>query len=369
MRVPFFDLHRQQAELSREIAAALQRVCESTAFTGGEEVESFEKAFAAYCGARYCVGVSSGTSALHLALLAIGVGPGDEVITTPLTFVATAAAISYCGATPILVDCDPETLTLAVGHLADAITPRTKAILPVHLHGRVAHMDAIDSLARSAGIKVIEDAAQAHGAAFAGRKAGTFGQAGCFSFYPSKNLGAYGDAGAVITDDAELAQRVRGLRSWGSTAFPGGATPGFNYRLASVQAAVLRTKMAYLERWNSARRAIAYAYNDAFQNLGLTLPLGRPRETPAYYVYALRTQRRDQLRAWLEQRGIGSHIHYATPVHLQPAYRRPEWSPGTFPVSEAAARDLISLPLFPEMRAAEIETVCRDVCTFFEAGA
>jgi dTDP-4-amino-4,6-dideoxygalactose transaminase len=363
--VPFFDLKQQHRAVADEVNAALRDVFEELAFSGGPEVKRFEDEFAAYCGVMHCVGVNSGTSALHLALLGTGVGPGDEVITTPMTFVATVAAIEYCGATPVFVDCDPETLTIDTAQIAEKITPLTRAIVPVHLHGFMADMTAIERIADRAGIAVIEDASQAHGASREGRRAGAFGRLGCFSFYPSKNLGAYGEAGAVTTNDADLAQHLRKLRNWGSEQAGHHEVKGFNYRLAGMQAAVLRVKLRYLERWNEVRRTLAARYTEHLQDLNLRLPPQTPAGTHAYHVYAVRTPRRDALQAWLKERGIGTHIHYAAPVHMQPAYRRAAYPPGSLPVSEAAAQELLSLPLFPEMHLDQVDYVCAQVRAFF----
>jgi len=367
--VPFFDLGPQSHALQAEIDTALRRVIDSAAFTGGPEVALFEESFAAYCISAQCVGVSSGTSALHLALCAAGVGPGDEVITTPLTFVATVAAIEYCGATPVLVDCAPESLTLDPNKIGAHITPRTRAIIPVHLHGRLADMEVISRIAAEYGLVVIEDAAQAHGAAMRGRKAGTFGTLGCFSFYPSKNLGAFGEAGAVVTNDAELARKIRLLRNWGLGEDGAHHVKGFNARMHGLQAAVLRVKLARLEAWNAARRAIADLYAEGLRGLDLILPQRPGALSHVYYVYAVRTPERAGLQAWLRQRGIGTHIHYPAPVHLQPAYRSPAHPPGSLPVSERAAAELLSLPMFPEMQPAQVGEVCDAVRAYFNRGA
>jgi dTDP-4-amino-4,6-dideoxygalactose transaminase len=365
MQIPFFDLKQQYRGVADEVNAALRDVFEDLSFTGGPEVARFEEEFARYCGVMHCVGVNSGTSALHLALLGAGVGPGDEVITTPMTFVATIAAIEYCGATPVLVDCDPATLTIDPVQIASKITPITKAIIPVHLHGFMADMMAIEQIADRAGIAVVEDASQAHGALQHGRRAGAFGRLGCFSFYPSKNLGAYGEAGAVTTNDAQLAQHLRKLRNWGSDEAGLHEVRGFNYRLSGLQAAVLRVKLRHLERWNENRRALAARYTENLWDLDVVLPPQSTHDTHAFHVYAIRTPRRDALRAWLKERGIGTHIHYAVPVHMQPAYRRTIYPQGSFPVSEKAAEELLSLPLYPEMHLEQVDLVCTQMRAFF----
>lgn len=368
MPIPFFDLKEQYRALAGEVQAAIGQVCAAAAFSGGPEVERFEQDFARYCGVAHCVGVNSGTSALHVALLAAGVGPGDEVITTPMTFVATVAAIEYCGATPVLVDCDPRALIIDPGKIAEKITSRTKAIVPVHLHGYLADMAPIEKIAAQANVALIEDAAQAHGAMRNGRRTGAIGRMGCFSFYPSKNLGAYGEAGGVTTNDAALARRLRMLRSWGSEQRDRHEIKGFNYRLNGIQAAVLRVKLKYLDQWNAKRRAFAARYNESLKDLPLTLPAAEA-DSHVYYVYAVRTPLRDRLQAWLKERGIGTNIHYAVPVHLQPAYRRPEYPPESFPASEQAARELLSLPLFPEMHMEQVDRVCAAVRAFFETAS
>jgi len=368
MHIPFIDLKAQHHDVAEEVRTAMQRVVDAVAFSGGAEVERFEEEFARYCGARYCVGVNTGTSALHVALVAAGVGPGDEVITTPMTFVATIAAIEYCGATPVLVDCDPHTLIINPDQIAARLSSRTKAVIPVHLHGYLSDMAPICQMADKAGVTVIEDASQAHGAVRNGLRAGASGGLGCFSFYPSKNLGAYGEAGAVITNDADVARRMRMLRSWGAEQRDVHEFKGFNYRLAGLQAAVLRVKLKYLDQWNAARRALAARYDAHLAGLYLTRPPSADNGGNVYYVYAIRTARRDALRAWLETRGIGTHIHYPVPVHLQPAYRRPEYPQGCFPVCERAATELLSLPLYPEMPVEQVDQVCAAVRAFYESG-
>lgn len=368
MGVPFLDLSLEHHDLAEEIELALQRVIGSKAFAGGPEVAQFEQAFATYCKSAHCVGVSSGTAALHVALLAAGVGPGDEVVTTPLTFVATVAAIEYCGAVPVLVDCAQESMTLDPNMLAQVISPRTRAIIPVHLHGRLAEMEPIQRFANDHDLVVIEDAAQAHGAAADGRKAGSFGTLGCFSFYPSKNLGACGEAGAVITGDPELARRMRLLRNWGLDDGGIHRAKGFNYRMQGLQAAVLYVKLKRLDAWNAARRALADLYDEALRDLDLTLPQRQGPLSHVYYVYTVRTPRRAALRDWLHERGIGTHIHYPAPIHLQPAYRSDTYPPGSLPVSERAASELLSLPMYPEMHPVQVAEVCDAVRAFFKHG-
>jgi dTDP-4-amino-4,6-dideoxygalactose transaminase len=325
-------------------------VLESCQFTLGYEVDAFEDEFAAYCGVPYGVGVNSGTSALHLALLAAGVGAGDEVITTPFTFVATVAAIQYAGATPIFVDIDPATYTLDPARLEAAITPRTKAVAPVHLYGQPADMAPVLAVARRRGLVVIEDACQAHGAEYQGRRVGGLGDMGCFSFYPGKNLGAYGEGGMVVTRDPELARTIRMLRDWGAETKYQHVRKGFNYRLESLQAAVLRVKLRRLEAWTDARRAAAERYRTLLVGAPVEPPTERPDVRHVYHVYAVRTQARPALQAALAAGGVQTGVHYPTPVHLLPAYADLKGAPGDFPHSELAARQELSLPIYPELQ-------------------
>jgi dTDP-4-amino-4,6-dideoxygalactose transaminase len=365
-KIPFFDLNAQYTSLADEIHAALQPIFEASAYSGGAEVERFENEFAAYCGVNHAVAVNSGTSALHLALLAAGIGPGDEVITTPMTFVATVAAIEYAGAKPVFVDCDPITLAIDPSKIGPAITSHTKAIIPVHLHGRLTDMEPIMALADRAGVIVIEDAAQAHGAQRAARKAGAWGNVGCFSFYPSKNLGAYGEGGALTTDDPDIAKKAQLLRSWGSDQRYVHRLKGFNYRMDGLQAAVLRVKLRKLDEWNMARQQLAGRYTELLQGLDLTLPVHGERAAHVFHVYAVRTPHRDRLQQWLEAAGVGTSIHYPIPVHLQEAYASPRYPLGSLPVSENIASELLSLPLFPEMPSGVVDQVCARIRTFFE---
>jgi dTDP-4-amino-4,6-dideoxygalactose transaminase len=366
MNVPFFDLGQQYRALSLDVQRAMQRVFDDSAFSGGAEVERFEGEFAAYCNSGHCVGVDSGSSALHLALLACGIGPGDEVITTPMTFIATVAAIEHCGATPILADCAADTLALDPDQVRRKFTSRTKAVIPVHLHGRMMSMEPLLELAKNANVMVIEDAAQAHGAVKDRRKAGTFGRLGCFSFYPSKNLGAYGEGGAVITDDKALAEKLRMLRNWGADERGVHIIKGFNRRLHGLQAAVLRVKLQRLDAWNATRRELAAVYRRRLIGADIILPVEDSPGSHVYHVYAVRSPDRDALRKWLTERGIGTHIHYPVPVHMQPAYARPEYPYGSFPNSERAATQLLSLPMFPEMRLDQAERVCDEMLAFFK---
>ena len=368
--IPFLDLRAQHRSMINDLTEAVSRVIESGQFVLGENGHSFEKDFAAYCGAREAVAVSSGTSALQLALLSAGVSPGDEVITVPMTFVATVAAIIYVGAVPKLVDVDPATWTMHPDQLEAAITPRTKAVIPVHLHGRLADMTRILEIARARGICVIEDAAQAHGAESGGRRAGTFGDIGCFSFYPGKNLGACGEGGAVVSDRADLAQRVRMLRDWGQEQKYLHVAKGFNCRLDEIQAAILAIKLRRLEAWTTARREIAASYDELLARTGIQLPARATGSDHAYHVYAIRVRDRDRIRNVLQDRGIQTGVHYPIPVHLQPAYSDLGYGAGAFPVSERLAAETLSLPIFPELTHQQVKRVAEtvaDLCSVAEA--
>jgi dTDP-4-amino-4,6-dideoxygalactose transaminase len=355
--IPFLDLELQHRPLLGELADAARQVIESGHFVLGERTVAFEQAFAAYCGARHAVAVNTGTSALHLALLAAGVGPGDEVITTPATFVATVAAIQYAGATARLVDIDPVTWTLDPERLEAAITPRTKAVIPVHLHGRLADMPRILQIARAHGLVVIEDAAQAHGAEAHGRRAGAFGDLACFSFYPGKNLGACGEGGAVTTDRPDLAERLRRLRDWGQERKYLHAEKGFNYRMDEIQAALLQVKLPHLDGWTALRRQAAAQYDRRLDAAGIVHAAPMTGGDHVYHVYAVRVADRDAVRARLAS-AVGTNIHYPIPVHLQPAYADLGYRAGDFPVAEALADETLSLPMFPGLTEAQVETVC-----------
>ncbi|WP_299359649.1 DegT/DnrJ/EryC1/StrS aminotransferase family protein [uncultured Paracoccus sp.] len=357
--IPFLDLAPQYEAIGAEVEAAVVKTLRSCDYVLGDTVRRFEEGFAAYCGTKYAIAVNSGTSALHLALLAAEIGPGDEVITVPMTFVATVAAIVYAGATPVFVDVDPDTWTMDPSAVEAVITSRTKAILPVHLHGRLADMDALAGIARRHGLAVIEDAAQAQGAEAGGTRAGAFGNIGCFSFYPGKNLGACGEGGAVTTDDAALADAVRSLRDWGQNGKYNHVRHGFNYRMEAVQGAVLGVKLKYLDGWNTARRRIAQTYQD-----GLTDELVRPARIDAAHachVYAIRAGDRDRIRRDLQDAGIATSMHYPKPVHLQPAYANLGYHKSQLPVSEALADETLSLPLFPELQPTQVQTVINAV--------
>jgi len=357
--VPFMDLRTQYRRLRDEILEALDQTAESTAFCLGKRVADFEQAFADYIGVRHAVGVNSGTSALHLALLGAGVGAGDEVITVPMTFVATTWAISYVNARPVFVDVDPVTYTMDPRQVEARITPRTKAILPVHLYGQPADLAPLLEIGKKHGIPVIEDAAQAHGAQYHGRRAGSLGLSGCFSFYPGKNLGAYGEGGAVVTNDDAIAARLRSLRDHAQSKRYHHDEIGFNYRMDGFQGAVLGIKLKHLERWTEGRIFLAERYQKRLGGLpGLQLPRLGERRRHVWHLFVVLHPERDRIRAGLEARGIQTGLHYPIPVHLQKAYASLGGKPGDHPVAERIGRECLTLPLFPEMTIQQHDQVC-----------
>ncbi|HKA50688.1 MAG TPA: DegT/DnrJ/EryC1/StrS family aminotransferase [Candidatus Dormibacteraeota bacterium] len=362
MTLPLVDLQAQYRTIDNEVMAAVDRVLKSGQFVLGPETDAFEHELASHSQAAHAVGTSSGTSALHLALLAAGVGPGDEVITVPFTFVATVAAIEYAGARPVLVDIAADSFTMNPALVEAAITPRTRAIVPVHLYGQPADMSPLLEIASRHGLKLIEDACQAHGAEHEGRRVGALGDAGCFSFYPGKNLGAYGEGGAVVTNDAELARTVRTLRHWGQVSRYVHELKGFNYRLHELQAAILRVKLRHLDDWTEGRRAHARRYDQLLAGVVRT-PVELPYARHVYHVYVIRSDERESLARALEAEGIHTGVHYPVPVHLQPAWADLGYAPGSFPVSEQAAREVLSLPMYPELPAHELERVAELVAT------
>ena len=349
MIVPYSDLKAQYAALREEILAALDRVGSKAAFILGEEVQAFEQEFAAYCGVKHCVAVNSGTSALHLALLTAGVGPGDEVITTPNTFIATAEAISYTGAKPVFVDIDPRTANLDPAYVAAAVTPRTRAILPVHLYGLPAEMDAIQEVATRHHLAVIEDACQAHGARYHGRRVGSIGRAAAFSFYPSKNLGGYGEGGALTTNDDAVAARARQLRSHGESSRFVHDEVGYNYRMEGFQGAVLRVKLRRLEQWNTRRKQLAEIYRRILTGARLELQESGPNSERVDHLFVVYTDDRDAVRMRLEERGVETGVYYPLPIHLQKPYLALGYRRGDLPHVERACERVISMPLYPEM--------------------
>jgi dTDP-4-amino-4,6-dideoxygalactose transaminase len=359
--VPFIDLKAQYRAIKGEVDDAIARVLESSQFILGDEVEAFELEFAAYCGAAHGVAVSSGTSALRLALLAAGVGPGDEVITVPFTFVATVAAIGYVGARTVFVDVDPRSLTMDVGQVERAITPQTRAILPVHLYGQPADMDPLREIAARHSLTIIEDAAQAHGALYKKRPVGSLGDLACFSFYPSKNLGAYGEGGMVVTNRAEAAERIRLLRNWGERTKYEHVVQGFNARMHGLQGAILRVKLRHLPAWTGLRRRHAARYHELLAGAGVTRPEEMPYAAHVYHLYTVRSRERDRLQTALRAAHIHTGLHYPIPVHLQLAYADPRYGVGAFPESERAAAEVLSLPMFPEMTEEHLRTVATAV--------
>ncbi len=357
IKVPYLNLKAQYRSIRPEIDEAVARVLDSCQFVLGPEVAEFEKEFATYCGTSECIAMNSGTSALHLALLAAGIGAGDEVITVPFTFVASVATILYTGAKPVLVDIEPSTFNMNPAAVEAAISPRTKAIVPVHLYGHPADMDPILELARKHKLVVIEDAAQAHGALYNGRSTGSIGDIGCFSFYPAKNLGAYGEGGAVTTSNPEYARTIRMLRDWGQDRKYHHLLHGYNYRMEGFQGAILRVKLRHLERWTETRRAIVKTYNDGLAGADVVRPIEMPWARHVYHLYTLRADNRDALQAALLNEGIQTGIHYSTPAHLQPAYANLGYRPNSLPESEKAAREVLSLPLYPELTECQVQTV------------
>jgi dTDP-4-amino-4,6-dideoxygalactose transaminase len=362
VKIPFLDLKVHHDPIRGEVMAAINAVVDTNSFAGGPFVSRFEEEYARFCGAKYCIGVANGTDALWLPLLAKGIGPGDEVITVPMTFMATAEAITYTGASPVFVDIDPQTYTMDVSKLEAAITPRTKAIIPVHLFGQCADMDAILDIAAKHQLMVIEDGAQAQGAGYKNRRAGTMGHACATSFYPGKNLGAWGEAGAITTNDIELRDRMVMFREHGQKKKYFHEVVGWNARMDGMQGAVLSVKLKYLEKANHGRRRVAAQYNALLAGTpGLVLPVEAAYSGHVYHIFAVRVQQRDKLIQRLGDRGIGTGIHYPVPVHLQQAYSSLGCKKGDFPVSEACADSFLSLPMFPELTEEQVEIVSREL--------
>jgi dTDP-4-amino-4,6-dideoxygalactose transaminase len=366
-RIPFVDLAAQQAAIREEVAKAAARVLADADFILGHDVACFEQEFSAFCGCQYGVAMDSGTSALELALRAYGIGAGDEVITVANTFVATTLAISCTGATPVLVDVDAATHTIDVERFEAAVTARTRAVIPVHLYGQPADMDAILAIARRRNLVVIEDACQAHGARYKGRRVGSLGHAAAFSFYPSKNLGACGDGGMVVTNDPEVAQSLQMLRNYGQREKYHHVVRGYNHRLDTLQAAILRIKLKYLDAWNSARRHRADLYRLLLGDSDVVTPLEASYAESVWHLYVIEVRDRDALKAYLGSLGIGAGVHYPVPVHLQAAYRELGHERGDFPVTERLADSILSLPMYPEMSPRATEEVAAAVRTFVSA--
>jgi dTDP-4-amino-4,6-dideoxygalactose transaminase len=355
--VPFVDLKAQYQSIKAEVDAAVAGVIERTTFILGPEVRSFEAAFAEYVGASSCIAVNSGTAAIQLALIASGIGAGDEVIVPSFSFFATAEAVSVLGATPVFVEIDPVAYTVNPAAIENAITPRTRAIIPVHLYGQPADLDPILAIAARHNLVVIEDAAQAHGAEYKGRRVGPLGQAGCFSFYPSKNLGAYGEAGAVVTNDPWLERQLRLLRDHGSASKYAHEIIGYNFRMEEIQAAVLKVKLPHLDTWNNLRRRNAARYNELLQNSSLTLPAEMSYAHHVYHLYAVQTERREELQSQFASAGVQTGIHYPIPIHLQQAYASLGYRAGDLPVTERLCERVLSLPMFAELTSEQQSTI------------
>ena len=359
--IPFVDLKAQYRSIKNEIDGAISNVIENTQFILGPEVDAFEREFADYCRVRECIGVASGSDALFLSLKALGIGPGDEVISVPNTFISTIDAISRTGARPVLVDIDPETYNIDADGIEDAVTERTKAIIPVHLYGQPADMDPVMEIAEKHGLFVVEDACQAHGAEYKGKRAGSIGDVGCFSFYPGKNLGAYGDGGAITTNNKELAERLRMMRNYGQREKNRHEFMGYNARLDSVQAAILRVKLKHLEEWTDMRIKNARIYSELLSESGVAVPKVSEQRRHVFHLYVIRSKERDELRKRLEGEGISTGIHYPIPVHLQKAYKHLGYKEGSFPVSERYAKEILSLPMYPELAREQIGVVCETI--------
>ena len=360
--VPYLDLRAQYQPLRSEILSALEEVCESTSFAQGRATSEFEVKFAAYCGVEHCVSLNSGTSALHLALRCLDVGPGDEVITVSMSFIATAWAVTYVGATPVFVDIDPVRRTLNPDKLEAAITSRTKAIIPVHLYGMPAEMERIMAIASRHGLPVIEDAAQAHGAKYRNKPVGQFGQIACFSFYPSKNLGAYGEGGALVTNDASIAHRARSLRDHAQSQKYLHDEVGYNYRMDSFQAAVLSIKLKHLDEWNAARNDCARLYTELLKDSSCKTPASVSDSQCVWHCYVVEIPERDRVRSGLEDLGIQSAVHYPVPIHLQKPYAHLGYRSGDLPVTEALCKHCLSLPIYPELSKEKISRVASALC-------
>lgn len=361
MPVPFLDLRAQYRSLKEQMDRAVLDVMERCQFIMGPEVARIEEEIARFCGTRFGIGVASGTDALHLSLVAMGLGPGDEVITTPFTFIATVEAVSKTGARTVFVDIDEDTFNLDVDQVADAITDRTKVIIPVHLYGQPCDMTALMEIAQERGVTVLEDCAQALGARHRGRRVGSFGIAGCISFFPSKNLGAYGDGGMVVTSDEALADRLRMLRVHGCRRKYYHEIDGFNSRLDSIQAAVLLVKLPHLEEWTQARRRVADAYNEGFKGSSVHTPVVAEGNEHVFYAYTVKVPRRDEVIAALEKAGVGYAVYYPVPLHLQDCCKALGYGPGDLPVSERLSGEVLSLPVYPELTDAQIEEVVSTV--------
>jgi dTDP-4-amino-4,6-dideoxygalactose transaminase len=367
MTIPLLDLRSQYAALREEVLPAIEEVMADGRFILGQEVQQFEQAFAKYCDARQCAALANGTEALHIALRALDIGPGDEVITAANSFVATAFAIAYAGATPVFVDVNPHDYNINVELIERAITRRTKAILPVHLYGQPAEMDEILAIARKHNLRVVEDACQAHGASYRGRPVGALGDAGCFSFYPGKNLGAYGDGGAVVTNDSELAERIRVLRNYGQVQKNVHAFMGYNNRLDTLQAAILLVKLKYLNQWNEARRRAAERFDELLREADVVCPKRKPHTQHAFHLYVIRHEQRDELIEHLKGQGVQAGIHYPRPLHKAAPFLRCRTVPEDVPVASSLASRIVSLPIYPELTGEQLRHIADAVKSFAAA--
>ena len=365
MNIELVNLRRQYQYYGKEINAAIQKVLTSGRYILGEEVGAFEKEFARYCGVKYCIGVASGTDALFLSLQALGIKRGDEVITSPFSFVASAFSVSMTGATPVFADINLQTYTLDTGNIEKKITKKTKAILPIHIYGQPADMDAINVIARKHHLKVIADACQAHGALYRGKRIGTCGDIVAFSFNPPKNLGCYGDGGAVVTNSSTLANKVILLREYGSKQKYHHSIKGINSRLDELQAAVLQVKLRHLDGWNKRRREIAHKYSEALHSFPLVLPKIIASTTPVFHQYVIRVKQRSKFINYLREHGVPTNIHYPVPIHLQPAYREFGYRRGSLPIAEQACREVVSLPLCPELSDKEVGYIINCVKKYY----
>jgi dTDP-4-amino-4,6-dideoxygalactose transaminase len=364
--IPYLDLPAQLRVLRKEIDAVIAKTIDNCSFCLGPDVAQFERDFAVYCGAQHASGFNSGTSALHIAMLLLNIGQGDEVITTPTTFVATSWAISYVGAKPVYVDIDDATFTMDPRKVEKAITPRTKAIMPVHLYGHPCDLNPLLEICRKHNLPLVEDAAQAHGAKYRGKKVGTFGTMSGFSFYPGKNLGACGEGGALVTNDAGFDKRARSLREHGSSVRYYHDEVGFNYRMEGIQGAVLGVKLKHLDEWTRERRRVAHRYHELLADTPLQLPVEADYAESVYHLYVVRHSRRDELKKHLEANQIGCALHYPVPLHLQKCYQSLGYKTGDFPIAEKAARECLSLPIYPELTDDQIQRVASSIREFFK---
>lgn len=366
MKINFVDLKKQYKTIKPEITRAIQKVLVKTDFILGEEVDLFEKEFAEFCEVKYCVGVDNGSSALELGMRALGISSGDEVITPANSFIASSSTISFTGARPILVDCDPKTYNIDLRGVEKVITKKTRAIMPVHLYGQPADMDSIMKIAKKYNLFIVEDACQAHGATFKGKRVASFGDFAAFSFYPGKNLGAYGDSGALVTNQKPLADKVRMMRNYGQKEKYHHLSLAWNRRLDTIQAAILRVKLKYLDKWNEKRRKHANLYSKLLENLPITVPFVDPEANHAFHLYVIRTPKRDMIQKFLHQKGITTGIHYPIPIHLQKAYKGLGYRSGDFPLTEKYASEILSLPMYAELEEKEIKYIADQMRTFFK---